>query len=161
MTAALDSMQQTLADLLRRSPPLQAAAHALLAAGAPAVYAALAAAATGYLVLVRTQRFRRVRNLERALGYAGLDRAAVYAKMSAADAFRINVDIAQLEFPAMYTTSLQFALFRVRGAPPRARSADGARRRTRCRASRRCWRARRSWAARRPRAAATRTRSCC
>ncbi len=84
----------------------------------PLVYI-LALPIVGYLLLVRSLRYRRINALAKDLGYGGLSRDELYKKMSLKDAQMIQSTLAQLEFPKIFTTSLQFALFRVAAHAPR------------------------------------------
>lgn len=77
----------------------------------------VAAAFTYHLRQVRKQRFSRINELTRRLGYRGLSREEIYSKITLSDADIINQDFWQLEFPKIYTTALQFALFRTYAIP--------------------------------------------
>lgn len=66
---------------------------------------------TGYLVACR--RMRYVRSRAYSARYAGQTREELYRNMKLADAEGVVHAMARYEFPRIYTTSLQFALFRV------------------------------------------------
>lgn len=78
-----------------------------------ALYLALGAFTTSYLLLVRSLRYRRVRQLPKQFGYDNLSEAEIYEKITLQDAQDINKVVESFEFPFSYNTSLQFALFRV------------------------------------------------
>ncbi|EED24148.1 conserved hypothetical protein [Talaromyces stipitatus ATCC 10500] len=67
-----------------------------------------------YVLLVRSLRFRRIRQLEAHYNY---DTHASMAKMTDQEAWEIQRAMAQLEFPFTVEKSLQFALFRTYGIP--------------------------------------------
>jgi hypothetical protein len=64
----------------------------------------------GYLVLTNTLRYRRMLNLQRKYNYP--TRKSL-AEMTDEQAFEIQKQIGQLEFPFIFMKALQFALFRV------------------------------------------------
>lgn len=74
-----------------------------------ALYISLTLAA--YVLLVRSLRYRRIRQLEAHYNYR--TRASM-AKMTDHEAWEIQRAMAQYEFPFTVEKSLQFALFRVR-----------------------------------------------
>lgn len=61
-------------------------------------------------VVTMSLRFYRLRKLHEKYGYHTRESLA---KMTDQDAFEIQRQVAQLEFPFMFIKSLQFALFRV------------------------------------------------
>lgn len=67
-----------------------------------------------YVLLVRSLRYRRIRQLEAHYDYR--TRASM-AKMTDHEAWEIQRTMAQYEFPFTVEKSLQFALFRVRLPP--------------------------------------------
>ncbi|KAI9722357.1 MAG: hypothetical protein M1812_001829 [Candelaria pacifica] len=67
-----------------------------------------------YPVLVALLRFRRVRAMPEKFGYTTRESLS---KMTAEDAYKIQVEIAELEFPSAYEKALQFALFKTYGIP--------------------------------------------
>lgn len=87
------------------------------------IYPFLAVTAASYLLIVRHNRFQRVRKYERKLGFEGLSQAEIYEKITTQDAETIIAYMSQLEFPKIFTVSLQFALFRVCAYPPPTGSA--------------------------------------
>lgn len=64
----------------------------------------------GFPLLIRSLRYRRVRELHKQYDYP--NRASM-AKMTDQDAFEIQKAVVQFEFPFIFIKSLQFALFRV------------------------------------------------
>ncbi|PYI04552.1 67 kDa myosin-cross-reactive antigen family protein [Aspergillus sclerotiicarbonarius CBS 121057] len=68
-----------------------------------------------YLLLVSALRFQRVRQLRRQ--YSHYATRASLAQMTDHDAWAIQKNILQLEFPATSIKALQFALFRTYGIP--------------------------------------------
>lgn len=68
-----------------------------------------------YLLLVSTLRFQRVRNLYR--DYPQYANRASMSQMTVHDAWAIQKNIMQLEFPTTAVKALQFALFRVTVPP--------------------------------------------
>ncbi|RAK99539.1 uncharacterized protein BO80DRAFT_359089 [Aspergillus ibericus CBS 121593] len=68
-----------------------------------------------YLLLVSTLRFQRVRQLRRQ--YPHYATRASMAQMTDHDAWAIQKNIVQLEFPTTAIKALQFALFRTYGIP--------------------------------------------
>jgi hypothetical protein len=80
--------------------------------------AVVVSVATAYLLLVRHRRFKRTHAMARKLGYEGLSREEIYKKMTLRDAEIIQRTLSELEFPFIYTTALQFALFRVCNVSP-------------------------------------------
>lgn len=79
----------------------------------PAIYILLTLGA--YVLLVRSLRYRRIRQLEAHYNYS--TRASM-AKMTDHEAWEIQRAMAQYEFPFTVEKSLQFALFRVCSLPP-------------------------------------------
>ncbi|KAE8154458.1 67 kDa myosin-cross-reactive antigen family protein [Aspergillus avenaceus] len=77
--------------------------------------AVVAAIIATYLVLVACLRFRRLRNLYRK--YHQYSTREGMAKMTEHDAWAIQTQLLQLEFPATSLKALQFALFRTYGIP--------------------------------------------
>lgn len=75
-------------------------------------FALTAAVLVAYPTLVSLLRFRRTRNLATRYNYPTRESMA---RMTDDDAWEIQKELAELEFPFIYTKSLQFALFRVRG----------------------------------------------
>ncbi|KAL2872009.1 uncharacterized protein BJX67DRAFT_341256 [Aspergillus lucknowensis] len=67
-----------------------------------------------YPILVSLLRFRRVKQFNKKYNYPTRES---YARMTDEDAFQIQKNIAQLEFPFFFTKALQFALFRTYGIP--------------------------------------------
>ncbi|KAI9698961.1 MAG: hypothetical protein M1836_003150 [Candelina mexicana] len=67
-----------------------------------------------YPILVALLRFRRVRAMPKKYGYITQESLA---KMTIEDAHKIQIEIAELEFPSMYEKALQFALFKTYGIP--------------------------------------------
>ncbi|KAJ5211148.1 hypothetical protein N7491_010968 [Penicillium cf. griseofulvum] len=65
-------------------------------------------------VATATLRFQRLRNLHKQYDYPTRESMS---KMTDEDAFQIQKQVAQLEFPLMFIKSLQFALFRTYGIP--------------------------------------------
>jgi hypothetical protein len=66
-----------------------------------------------YLLLVRLLRYSRGNSLAKKLGYT--DRASLKG-MTNEDAQKIISFLAELEFPKVFLSSLQFALFKVSGS---------------------------------------------
>jgi hypothetical protein len=75
-------------------------------------------AVCGYLLLVRLFRYRRRDSWATNLNYP--DRASL-ARMTLADAHAIKLSLAELEFPAVFSTSVFFAIFKVRLNTPSLR----------------------------------------
>lgn len=71
----------------------------------------LSLAVLAYLLLVSTLRFQRVRILYR--DYPQYTTRASMSQMTVDDAWAIQKNILQLEFPTTAVKALQFALFRV------------------------------------------------
>ncbi|KAM3065133.1 hypothetical protein ACMFMG_006106 [Clarireedia jacksonii] len=67
-----------------------------------------------YVLLVRLLRFSRVNSMTRKLGYTNRES---FKRMTNEDAQTINSYLAELEFPKVYLSSLQFALFKTYGIP--------------------------------------------
>ncbi|KAG5295123.1 hypothetical protein I7I48_11881 [Histoplasma ohiense] len=67
-----------------------------------------------YLVAVAVLRNRRVKKIGKKLNYPTRESMAT---MSNDDAWRILLDLAEMEFPFTYLKALQFALFRTYGIP--------------------------------------------
>ncbi|KAL8677560.1 MAG: hypothetical protein Q9186_006021 [Xanthomendoza sp. 1 TL-2023] len=67
-----------------------------------------------YAILVKLLRHDRLRSTRKTFGYT--TRRSL-ARMTDEDAFEIQENIAQLEFPFTFTKALQFALFRTYGIP--------------------------------------------
>lgn len=63
-----------------------------------------------YPVLVALLRFRNMKRLHRKYNYPTRES---FAQMTDEDAFQIQKNLIQFEFPFFYTKSLQFALFKV------------------------------------------------
>ena len=82
----------------------------------PAVLLALSVA---YLALCSALRFRHEKAMRRRFNYP--DRAS-FSRMTSDDAQAIIADLMSYEFPLLYKTSLQFAIFKVSGEP--AQSSD-------------------------------------
>ncbi|KAJ5730016.1 uncharacterized protein N7483_004524 [Penicillium malachiteum] len=72
------------------------------------------AAVFGYVVLVEKLRFRRRNSLSQKYPYQ--DRQS-FARMTLEDAFEIQLSLAELEFPIIFSTSVFFALFKTYGIP--------------------------------------------
>lgn len=66
---------------------------------------------TGYLIACR--RMRYVRSQAYSARFAGQTREELYQNITLTDAEEVIHAIARYEFPRIYNTSLQFALFRV------------------------------------------------
>lgn len=64
----------------------------------------------GYLLLVRLLRYLRRDSWTAKLNYSN---RASFAKMTLADAHAIKLSLAELEFPAVFSTSVFFAIFKV------------------------------------------------
>lgn len=62
-------------------------------------------------VITISLRFQRLRQMHKKYDYPTRESMAT---MTDDDAFNIQKNVAQLEFPFMFTKSLQFALFRVK-----------------------------------------------
>lgn len=78
----------------------------------------------GYPLLIRILRYQRRDSLHEKYNYPTRESMA---KMTDEEAYQIQKQVAQLEFPFMFIKSLQFALFRVRPVLPlsyRPRSFD-------------------------------------
>lgn len=73
----------------------------------------LAVLGVGYVVLIRSLRFRRTKSLPARYGYDEAKRAT-WARMNVEHAWAIQQELAQLEFPALMYMALQFALVKVR-----------------------------------------------
>jgi hypothetical protein len=73
-------------------------------------YLVLPAVIAAYPVLSSLLRFRRVRQLHRQYPYATRESMS---RMTDREAWEIQKEIAQLEFPFIFVKALQFALFRV------------------------------------------------
>lgn len=71
---------------------------------------AIAAALLGYVGLVERLRFRRRGSL--ASKYSYCNRHS-FARMTLEDAFEIQLPLAELEFPTIFSASIFFALFKV------------------------------------------------
>lgn len=71
---------------------------------------ALSALVPAYLLLVYVLRHRRMHKLVEEFGYPTRES---FAKMTDDDAYKIQIRIAQLEFPFIFGKALQFSLFRV------------------------------------------------
>ncbi|KAJ5173597.1 uncharacterized protein N7500_001528 [Penicillium coprophilum] len=71
-------------------------------------------AVLGYVVLVEKLRFRRRNSL--ASKYSYHDRQS-FARMSLEDAFEIQLRLAELEFPTIFSISIFFTLFKTYGIP--------------------------------------------
>lgn len=67
-----------------------------------------------YLLMVRLLRHRRERQMRKRFKYPNRES---FRAMTNDDAFAIQVNLGELEFPTMFEKALQFALFRV-GFPP-------------------------------------------
>jgi hypothetical protein len=67
-------------------------------------------------VVTITLRFQRLRKLHKQYDYPTRESMA---KMTDEEAFQIQKQVAQLEFPFMFIKSLQFALFRVQNPESR------------------------------------------
>ena len=67
-----------------------------------------------YLLVSSLLRYRRLKQTRKEFKYPTRES---YANMTDDDAWKIQLKIAQLEFPFMYLKALQFALFRVRSWP--------------------------------------------
>jgi hypothetical protein len=63
-----------------------------------------------YPVLVSLLRFRRVKQIHKKYNYPTRES---FARMTDEDAFQIQKNLVQFEFPFFFTKALQFALFRV------------------------------------------------
>lgn len=87
---------------VERSSPQQRILYAVLGLGA-------------YLALVSSLRFRRCHKLQKAYPYHTREQMS---KMTDHDAWAIQKQILQNEFPFMVLKSLQFALFRVGNTGP-------------------------------------------
>lgn len=77
------------------------------------VYLTLSAVTVGYLTLVRSLRYRRMKQIPKEFGYEGMSEEEIYKNLTLQDAQDINKMVESFEFPFSYNTSLQFALFRV------------------------------------------------
>ena len=71
-------------------------------------------AMVSYMVIQRTLRFKRSRELQRSFGFPGRSLSTMTTK----EAQAIQSDLGGLEFPAVFQKSLEFALFRVRTVLP-------------------------------------------
>lgn len=78
------------------------------------IYAAAAFAA--YTSLCHALRFRRIRNLERKYGF-GTPKRPGFGDMTDQEAYEIQKEISEAEFPALFEKGLQLALFRTYGIP--------------------------------------------
>ncbi|CEN62349.1 hypothetical protein ASPCAL08985 [Aspergillus calidoustus] len=67
-----------------------------------------------YPVLVSLLRFRRVKQIHKKYNYPTRES---FARMTDEDAFQIQKNLVQFEFPFFFTKALQFALFRTYGIP--------------------------------------------
>jgi hypothetical protein len=74
------------------------------------ILAGVAAVAVAYPLLVSALRFRRMKQIQKQFDFPTRESMA---NMTDDQAWKILLGVLQLEFPFMYTTSLQFALFRV------------------------------------------------
>ena len=63
-----------------------------------------------YLLLVYALRYQRLRKMQRDFKYPARES---FANMTDDDAWKILLNLGQLEFPFMYLKALQFALFKV------------------------------------------------
>ncbi len=63
-----------------------------------------------YPLLIAFLRYRRVRAMPKKYGYTTRESLS---KMTTEDAYAIQIEIAELEFPSAYEKALQFALFKV------------------------------------------------
>lgn len=83
----------------------------------PSSTSSLGLAAVGglvsYLALVRGLRYRQREQLAKQFGYHGMSEAEIYEKLTLDHAQEIMKALENREFPFMFNTSLQFALFRV------------------------------------------------
>ena len=64
----------------------------------------------GYALLANSLRYRRLRKMQKQYHFPTRESLA---QMTDEEAFEIQKQIGQLEFPFMFLKSLQFALFRV------------------------------------------------
>lgn len=64
----------------------------------------------GYLIIVRFSRYRRRDSVARQYGYFGRQS---FASMTLEDAHAIQLALAELEFPRVFSASVFFALFKV------------------------------------------------
>lgn len=69
-----------------------------------------------YTSLCNSLRFRRIHALERKYGFGGSTKRSL-SEMTDREAWEIQTDIAELEFPALFEKALQLALFRTYGIP--------------------------------------------
>ncbi|KAL8973228.1 MAG: hypothetical protein Q9183_000081 [Haloplaca sp. 2 TL-2023] len=67
-----------------------------------------------YPILTAFLRNQRIRNTKKAFLY---NTRASFARMTDEDAYKIQLDVSQYEFPFIFQKALQFALFRTYGIP--------------------------------------------
>ncbi|KAJ5798822.1 uncharacterized protein N7503_006327 [Penicillium pulvis] len=68
----------------------------------------------GWPLLARSLRYRRLKQLHKKYNFPTRESMA---KMTDEEAFEIQLEVGQLEFPFIYVKALQFALFRTYGIP--------------------------------------------
>ncbi|TGZ76528.1 hypothetical protein EX30DRAFT_375394 [Ascodesmis nigricans] len=95
----------------------------------PSSTSSLGLAAVGglvsYLALVRGLRYRQREQLAKQFGYHGMSEAEIYEKLTLDHAQEIMKALENREFPFMFNTSLQFALFRTYAIPSISRILKG------------------------------------
>ncbi|KAL4886562.1 hypothetical protein BJY04DRAFT_75273 [Aspergillus karnatakaensis] len=100
-TSSASALANSIANILKDASPQQ-----LLKYLAPFVAA--------YPILVSLLRFRRMKKIHKKYNYPTRES---FARMTDEDAFEIQKNLVQYEFPFIFTKALQFALFRTYGIP--------------------------------------------
>jgi hypothetical protein len=105
---SLDIVQYLIA---KDSTGLLGKAFTSLSAGDRGAWLALGGTAfAGYVLLCNSLRFRRVKQMEKKFGY---DTREKMASMTTTDAQKIISYMSELEYPKVFLTSVEFALFKV------------------------------------------------
>jgi len=69
-----------------------------------------------YISICHALRFRRIKSLQRKYGF-GTPRRPTFSDMTDQEAWEIQIEIAEAEFPSLFEKGLQLALFRTYGIP--------------------------------------------
>ncbi|KAL4872792.1 hypothetical protein BDV12DRAFT_161546 [Aspergillus spectabilis] len=100
-TSSVAALSKTIANILKDASPQQLLKY---------IFPFVAA----YPILVSLLRFRRMKNIHKKYNYSARES---FARMTDEDAFEIQKNLVQYEFPFFFTKALQFALFRTYGIP--------------------------------------------
>ncbi|KAL2818989.1 hypothetical protein BDW59DRAFT_151727 [Aspergillus cavernicola] len=101
MASTATALSKTIANLIKDTSPQQLLKY---------VFPLVAA----YPILVSLLRFRRMNQMHKKYNYPTRES---FAGMTDEDAFQIQKNLVQFEFPFLFTKALQFALFRTYGIP--------------------------------------------